>query len=100
MAVTTKQMYLSSLPTTSGTLYTVTLGSTAVCTNIVICNSNATAITFYLNFNSQPFAYALSVAANTTITWDVKIALTSAQTITGYASNSAVYAMISGVEIS
>lgn len=100
MAVTSKALFRgAATTTTTTTLYTVPSATTAVVTNIVVSNTGGSAYTFTMSFNGVKFADAVSIAANSIATFDIKQVLDATQTIQGGASNTAVTFHISGVEI-
>lgn len=108
MATTTKALYRGAA-TTSGTaapLYTVpATGTTAVITNIAVCNPLASTSTFSLNIGGTNFAATSAVAPNSTVLIDLKQVLeynatTSNMQITASAVTTAVAFHISGIEIS
>lgn len=99
MAITSKQMFTGAASTGSTTLYTVPSATTAVVTNIVICNTAGSAGSFTLNLNGTAVAYTEAIAANTTVVIDLKQVLNATQTITGLASATSINFLISGVEI-
>ena len=108
MATTTKALYRGAA-TTSGTaapLYTVpATGTTAVITNIAVCNPLASTSTFSLNIGGIALAATSAMAPNTTTFIDLKQVLdysatTSNMQITASAVTTAVTFHISGIEIS
>jgi len=108
MATTTKALYRGAA-TTSGTaapLYTVpATGTTAVITNIAVCNPLASTSTFSLNIGGIALAATSSMAPSTTTFIDLKQVLeynatTSNMQITASAVTTAVTFHISGIEIS
>jgi hypothetical protein len=108
MATTTKALYRGAA-TTSGTaapLYTVpATGTTAVITNIAVCNPLASTSTFSLNVGGIALAATSAMAPNTTTFIDLKQVLdysatTSNMQITASAVTTAVTFHISGIEIS
>lgn len=108
MATTTKALYRGAA-TTSGdaaVLYTVpTSNTTAVITNIAICNPLASTSTFSLNIGGIALAATSPVSPNTTQLIDLKQVLpynatTSEMQITASAVTTAVTFHISGIEIS
>ena len=108
MATTTKALYRGAA-TTSGTaapLYTVpATGTTAVITNIAVCNPLASTSTFSLNIGGIALAATSAMAPSTTTFIDLKQVLeynatTSNMQITASAVTTAVTFHISGVEIS
>ena len=108
MATTTKALYRGAA-TTSGTaapLYTVpATGTTAVITNIAVCNPLASTSTFSLNIGGIAFAATSAASPHTTTIIDLKQVLeynatTSNMQITASAVTTAVTFHISGIEIS
>jgi hypothetical protein len=100
MPTTTKALARAAFATSSATLYTVPSATTTVVSNIVITNTAASAGTFTLALNGVAMASAVSVAANSITTIDLKQVLSATNTITGFASATTVNFHISGVEIS
>jgi hypothetical protein len=86
--------------TTTTTLYTVPSSTSTVVTNIVVANTGGSAYTFTLSLAGTLLANAVSVAANSITTIDLKQVLATTNTIQGGASNTAVTFHISGMEIS
>lgn len=99
MPVISKALARTAAATSSTTLYTTPAGTTAVVTNIAICNPTATAITASILLNDIDLLGSVSVAANTTTFIDLKQVLAATQTIKGFASSTSVDFHISGVEI-
>jgi len=108
MATTTKALFRGAA-TTSGTaapLYTVpATGTTAVITNIAVCNPLASTSTFSLNIGGIALAATSAMAPSTTTFIDLKQVLeynatTSNMQITASAVTTAVTFHISGIEIS
>lgn len=99
MAVVSKVLARTAAATSNTTLYTTPSGSTAVVTNIVICNPTASAVTASLLLNGIDLLGSVSVAANTSAFFDLKQVLNATQTISGSASSTSVDFHISGVEI-
>lgn len=64
MATVTKVLARTAAATTSTTLYTTPAGTTAVVTNIVICNPTTAAATASMTINSIDLIGSVSVAAN------------------------------------
>ena len=100
MAVVSKVLARTAAATTSTTLYTTPSGSTAVVTNIVICNPTTAAVTASILLNDIDMLGSVSIAANSTAFFDLKQVLPATQTIKGSASSTSVDFHISGVEIS
>ena len=99
MAVTSKTLARTSAATTSTTLYTTPAGSTAVVTNIVICNPTTSAVTASMTIDSVELLGSVSIAANSTAFFDLKQVVPDGDIIAGSASTTAVDLHISGVEI-
>lgn len=99
MATLTKALFRGAAATTSTTLYTVPSATTAVVTNIVICNPTTSAITASIALNAIDLLGSVSVAANSSAFFDLKQVLDATQVIAGSASSTSVDFHISGVEI-
>jgi hypothetical protein len=99
MAVTSKVLARTAAATSSTTLYTVPASTTAIVTNIAVCNNIATAATFTILLDDIELQKDTAVAANTTIYIDLKQVLATTKTIKGLASATTVDFHISGVEI-
>ena len=104
MATTTKALFRGAATTTTTTvLYTVPASTTSVVTSILVANTGSSAYTFTMGMGTAgantSFATAVSIAANSVVTFDIKQVLIATNTITGGASNVAVTFHISGVEI-
>lgn len=100
MANTAKTLYRGNAATSSTTLYTTPAATTAVVTNIAICNTAATAATATINLDGTEVLSGITVGANSTAFLDLKQVLTTTKTITGLASATTVRFHISGMEIS
>jgi hypothetical protein len=99
MAVTSKVLARIAAATSSTTLYTVPSATTAVVTNIVICNPTASAVTASILLNDIDLLGSVTVSANSSAFFDLKQVLPTTQTIKGLASSTSVDFHISGVEI-
>jgi hypothetical protein len=99
MATTIKALARGSFATSSATLYTVPASTTTVVTNISICNTTASAITFNLLFDSVELFSSSAVPANSTVMVDLKQALATTKIISGYASDTGTKFHITGAEI-
>jgi hypothetical protein len=99
MATTSKVLARTAAATTSTTLYTTPAGSTAVVTNIVICNPTTAAVTASMTINSIDLLGSVSIAANSVFSFDLKQVIPATQVLAGSASTTAVDFHISGVEI-
>jgi hypothetical protein len=99
MPVISKVLARTAAATTSTTLYTTPSGTTAVVTNIVICNPTTAAVTASMSINSIDFLGSIPIAANSTAFFDLKQVVPATEIIAGSASTTAVDFHISGVEI-
>ena len=100
MATVTKALARVAAATSSTTLYTVPSATTAVVTNIVICNPTGSAVTASMTINAIDLLGSVSIAANSTVFFDLKQVIPATQVIAGSASSTSVDFHISGVEIS
>jgi len=99
MATVSKALFRGAAATSSTTLYTVPASTTAVVTNILVTNTAAGAATFRILLDDVQVASDIAIAANDTITIDLKQVLATTKTIKGLASATTVNFHISGVEI-
>jgi hypothetical protein len=99
MATVSKALARTAAATSSTTLYTVPASTTAVITNIAVCNNAATAATFTILLDDIELHKDTALAANTTVYIDLKQVLATTKTIKGLASAVTVDFHISGVEI-
>ena len=99
MATTTKALARTAAATSSTTLYTVPASTTTVVTNILVVNTAASAATFDLYLDDVFIANDVAIAANDTLSIDLKQVLATTKTIKGLASATTVNFHISGVEI-
>jgi len=99
MATVSKALARTAAATTSTTLYTTPAGTTAVVTNIVICNPTTSAVTASVLLNDIDLLGSVTVSANSSAFFDLKQVLPATQTIKGSASTTAVDFHVSGVEI-
>jgi hypothetical protein len=99
MATTTKALYRGAAATSSTTLYTVPSATTAVITNIVVSNNSAAAVTATLTFDGVNVLPAVSIAANSVFSFDLKQVLAATKVIAGLSSVTTTTFHISGVEI-
>jgi|LakMenE01Jun11ns_1017448.scaffolds.fasta_scaffold8764134_1 hypothetical protein len=100
MATVTKALFRGAAATSSATLYTVPSSTTTVVTNILVVNNAGSTATFELLLDDVSIAKTIVIAANDTISIDLKQVLTAAKTIKGLASATTINFHISGVEIS
>jgi hypothetical protein len=99
MATVSKVLARTAAATSSTTLYTTPAGTTAVVTNIVICNPTTAAVTASITLNAIDLLGSVSIAANSSAFFDLKQVLDATQVIAGSASTTAVDFHVSGVEI-
>ena len=99
MATTSKTLARTAAATSSTTLYTVPSLTTTVVTNILVVNTAASVATFDLLLDDVSIANDVAVAANDTLSIDLKQVLAAAKTIKGLANATSVNFHISGVEI-
>ena len=103
MATTTKVLFRGAASTSSTTLYTVpTTSTTTVVTNILVANTATSSATFDLSIDDIQIANDVAVAANDTLSIDLKQVIpanATPKTIVGLASAVTVNFHISGVEI-
>ena len=99
MATTSKALFRGAASTTSATLYTVPAGTTAIVTNIVVCNETTSNQTFRILLNGVSLIYDASISAKSIAVFDIKQPLAAAQTITGLASSTSVDFHVAGVEV-
>ena len=99
MATVSKVLARTAAATTITTLYTTPAGTTAVVTNIVICNPTTSAATASMTINAIDFLGSVSIAANSSAFFDLKQVVPATQVIAGSASTTAVDFHVSGVEI-
>jgi|APGre2960657404_1045060.scaffolds.fasta_scaffold194452_1 hypothetical protein len=99
MATTSKVLFRGAAATSSTTLYTTPSATTTVLTNILVVNTAASSATFDLLLDDVSIANDVVVAANDSITIDLKQVLATTKTIKGLASATTVNFHISGVEI-
>ena len=99
MAVISKLLARTAAATSSTTLYTTPAGTTAIVTNIAICNPTASEVNATVTLNSVNLLSSVPVSANTTTFIDLKQVLAATQIIAGSASTTSVTFHISGVEV-
>jgi hypothetical protein len=100
MATLTKALFRGAAETSSATLYTVPSSTTTVVTNIVICNPTGSAVTASMTINAIDILGGVSIAANSSVFFDLKQVIPATQIIAGSASSTSVDFHISGVELS
>ena len=99
MATTSKALFRGAASTSSTTLYTVPASTTTVVTNILVANTAAANATYDLLLDDVSIANDVFIAANDTVSIDLKQTLATTKTIKGLASAVTVNFHISGVEI-
>lgn len=99
MTATIKALYRGAAATTSTTLYTVPAATTATITNIVVTNTAGTAATFTITLDGVVLIPAVSIAANSIASFDIKQAVGATKVVAGFASATTVNFHISGVEV-
>jgi hypothetical protein len=104
MTVTSKVLARTAAATSSTTLYTVpSTSTTTIVTNILVANTAGSAATFDMSIDGIQIANDVAVAANDTLSIDMKQVIPADATpkiIVGLASATTVNFHISGVEIS
>lgn len=99
MTTTIKAFGRGAFATSSATLYTVPASTTSLITNIIVTNENASEQTFTMTFDSVSVFYLAKIAANSTVTLDLKQALATTKIIAGFASSTDVKYHITGAEL-
>jgi hypothetical protein len=99
MALTVKALSRGEFATSSATIYTVPSGTTAVATNISICNTTGSSISFYILLDGVELFSNTSINQYTTIVIDLKQAIGASDLLTGYATASGLKYHITGTEI-
>jgi hypothetical protein len=100
MTTTLKALARGSFATSSATLYTVPSSTTAVLSNVSICNTTDASINFFILLDSVDLFATAAIAPYTTVVIDIKQALAATKIIAGYASAVGVKYHLSGAEIS
>jgi hypothetical protein len=105
MATTTATLARTAFATTTGDLYTVpTETTTTIITNVVVVNTSAGSASFNIELDGVELFNDTVIAANSTISVDLKQVLQqqpgTGKKITGSATSDTVKVHISGVEIS
>lgn len=99
MTATIKALYRGAAATSSTTLYTVPSATTTTITNIVITNTSAGAQTVTVSIDGVVLIPAVSVAAGSFASFDLKQAVDATKVVAGFASATSVNFHISGVEV-
>lgn len=96
-----KPLFRATLGATNATLYTVPASTTAVLLNVVFANTTASAVAGTLALNGVVLFPAVSIPAGSTVSFDMRQALSAGQALTGFASTaSALNCHVSGIEVS
>jgi hypothetical protein len=99
MAVNTpKTMARGAFATSSATLYTVPVSTTAIITSVAVTNTSGSAQTYTINLDGVALFGTTSIPANTTHVVDMRQVLTTTKVIAGFASATSVNYHISGME--
>lgn len=96
---TLKAISRGSFATSSATLYTVPSSTTAVITNISLCNTTGSSISFFLLVDGVEIFSNTSINQYTTIVVDLKQVVGATKVIAGYADAVGLKYHISGAEI-
>jgi hypothetical protein len=99
MATTIKALARGTFATSSGTIYTVPSATTAIATNITICNTAASPRSFYIVVDGVELFSNTSINQYTTIVIDLKQAIGATKIVTGYADATGLKYHITGAEI-
>lgn len=100
MPLTVKALSRGSFATSSATLYTVPSSTTGIVTNISVCNTTGSSISFYIIVDGVALFSNASINQYTTIVIDLKQAISATKVITGYADQVGLTYHITGTEIS
>lgn len=99
MPTTLKAFARGTFATSNTTLYTTPSATTAVVTNISICNTTASSITFNLLIDGVEMFSSTPLKEYSTTVVDLKQVLSATKLIAGSASASGLTYHISGAEI-
>lgn len=99
MAITQKALARKAAALSSETVYTVPANTSAIVTNIVVANANASAKTVTISLDGIPIISGGVVNGNDTIVMDIRQVLAAGKLITASASSTDINIHISGVEI-
>ena len=100
MPNTVTKMFRGAASTSSATLYTVPAATTAVVTNITICNTASTGGTATILIDDVAIVSALPINGNTVTSIDMRQVVLTTGTIKGLASAVTMNFHISGIEVS
>jgi hypothetical protein len=99
MAVNTpKTMARGAFATSSATLYTTPVSTTAIVTSIVVANTSGSQQSFTISFDGIAMFGTCAILPNTTQIVDIRQVLTTTKVITGFASATSVNYHICGME--
>lgn len=100
MANTPKVLFRGAATTTlTTTLYTTPSATTTIVTNVVVSNNGSTTRTFTLSLDGVKLSDAVTIYANSLVSFDIKQVLVATDTIQGGASSTDVAFHICGMEI-
>ena len=99
MTTTIKALARGEFDTSSTTLYTVPSATTSVITNISICNTTGSSISFDILLDGEEIFSNTSINQYTTIVVDMKQAISATKLISGFATSAGLKFHISGAEI-
>ena len=99
MATSLKALARGTFGTSSATLYTVPASTTAIVTNITICNTTAAAMGFYILIDGVQLFSNSQISAYTTLVVDLKQVIATTKIVAGYADASGLKYHISGAEV-
>jgi hypothetical protein len=99
MATTIKALARGTFATSSGTIYTVPAATTAIATNITVCNTTSAPLSFYIVVDGVELFSNTSINQYTTIVIDLKQAIGATKIVTGYADQAGLKYHITGAEI-
>jgi hypothetical protein len=99
MATTIKALARGAFSTVSSNLYTVPSSTTAIVTNISVCNTTGSSISFNILVDGIELFSNTSINQYTTIVVDLKQALGATKIISGSADQIGLKYHITGAEI-
>jgi hypothetical protein len=100
MTASPKALSRGLLTGSSATLYTVPAATTTIITNIVLANTSASAVSVTVAFDGVVIVPAVSIAANSIFTADIRQPLATTKLITGFAGTASVIGChIAGSEV-
>lgn len=99
MTTTIKALARGNFSTSSASLYTVPSATTGIVTNITVCNTTGSSISFYLLIDGVALFSNTSVNQYTSIVIDLKQAIPATKVLSGYADQVGLNYHITGAEI-